>query len=189
MGTAEKEIFWFLNKNYYIKEQRFFNKFDNNHEWGYEIANLLSNIFSYGLEKSKELLSKWAYENDMPDKAFELAYNRQKLKVKWTPEMAMDLIAMYQIDSAEEQITKILTEEIVKEIDAQILIDLREEIKTPNDLLGVVKCLGYETTPTIYDPMTFTPQKNFVSTNYNEMIAERQNNPFWIKWTGENLEN
>jgi hypothetical protein len=189
MGTAEKEIFWFLNKNYYIKEQRFFNKSDNNHEWGNEIANLVSNVFSYSLEKSKELLSKWAYENDMVDEAFEAAYGRQKLKVKWSPEMAMDLRTMYGIDSAEEQITKILSEEIAKEINAQILRDLREEIKTPNDLLGVVKCLGYETTQTIYDPMTFTPQKNFVSTNYNEMIAERQNNPFWLKWTGENLEN
>lgn len=182
MENAEKEIFWFLNKNYYIKEQKFFDKRNNSHEWGFDISNLVSNVFSYSLEKSQEVLTKWAYQNDLSDDAFFLAFGKQKLKVKWSTEMAMDLQA-YGITSAEEQLTKLLIDEIVKEIDAQILIDLREEIKTANDLLGVLKCLGYESTEIVYDPQTFSPQKRFVSTKYHEMMDERQNNPFWLKWS------
>lgn len=182
MKNCQKDIKKYLDKNYYIKEKRFFNVVGDEHEWGFEIAELLSVIFSYDIVDCREELTKWAYENDLSDDDFETAFGRRKLRVKWSPEMIYDLQALYGITTAEEQMTRILAEEISKEIDAEILRTMRDEIKTSDDLLGVVKCLGYDTTPTIYDPETFTPQKQFVSTNYNDMINERQNNLIWQNW-------
>jgi hypothetical protein len=154
---------------------------------------LISGVFSYTLEDSKTELTKWAYQNDLTDKnfdsayerfleSFEVAYGRKKLKTKWSPEMAMDLQAMYGITSAEEQLVRLLSDELSREIDAEILRTMRDEIKTSEDLLGVVKCLGYETTQPMYNPFTFVPEKKFVSNNYNEMINERENNIIWQNW-------
>jgi hypothetical protein len=193
MKNFEKEIEKFLTKNYYVKEHRFFNRFGDFHEWGFEIAELISGVFSYTLEDSKTELTKWAYQNDLTDKnfdsayerfleSFEVAYGRKKLKTKWSPEMAMDLQAMYGITSAEEQLVRLLSDELSREIDAEILRTMRDEIKTSEDLLGVVKCLGYETTQPMYNPFTFVPEKKFVSNNYNEMINERENNIIWQNW-------
>lgn len=75
-----------------------------------------------------------------------------------------------------------LADELRIEIDAQILSDLREQLSKPDDLIGVVKCLGYEPTPTTYDPNTFVPRKQFVSTKYHDMINEREKNPLWQEW-------
>lgn len=200
MKNINEQIEKFLYKNYYIKEYRFFNRFNDIHEWGFEIAKLISSVFSYTLEDSKTELTKWAYENDLTDKnfdkayerfleTFEVAYSKKKLKAKWSPEMSMDLQTMYGITSAEEQIVKILTDELSQEIDAEILRTMRDEIKTGDDLLGVVRCLGYEPTQTMYNPFNFTPKKSFVSNKYNEMINERENNIIWQKWVNRNLEN
>lgn len=172
----------YLDKNYYVKEYRFFNRFGDIHEWGFEIAKLISGVFSYTLEDSKTELTKWAYEHDTFDENFHNAYGKKELKVRWSREMAMDLHTMYGIDSAEEQIVALVSEELCKEIDAEILRTMRDEIKTSEDLLGVVKCLGYETTETTYNENTFAPEKRFISNYYNEMIREREHNSIWRKY-------
>jgi hypothetical protein len=176
------QINWYLSKNYYVKDNRFFTKHDHQHEWGFSIADSLPSIFSFDKQFCTEALTKWAYENNLNNESFEIAWGVRKLKTTWAPEMAQDLQVQYGINTAEEQLTNILAEELAREIDAQILRDLRSQFKQPNDLLGVVKCLGYEPSQTVYDPTDFTPRKHFVSTTYNEMVNERQNNPFWQDW-------
>jgi len=47
----------------------------------------------------------------------------RKLKTKWTPEMAQDINAYYGLD-AELELTKILSEQIITDIDREILSDL-----------------------------------------------------------------
>jgi hypothetical protein len=47
----------------------------------------------------------------------------RKLKAVWTPEQAQDLEAMYQLD-AEVELTQVLSEQIARDIDREILIDL-----------------------------------------------------------------
>ena len=188
MDNIKKELFWYFDKNYYVKDSKFFNKFGDAHEWGYGILKDVVKIFSYEEEICKLYLTQWAFLNDLDEDGLETALGPRKLKVSWTPEMVQDLQAPYGIETAEEQLVKILAEEISREIDAQILNNLRDEIKTSDDLLGVVKCLGYEPSENvIYNPHTFVPQRNFVSTTYNEMVKERSSNPFWLKWVGENL--
>ena len=175
------QINWYLDKNYYVKDNKFFTKHDNQHEWGFSIADSLPNIFSFDKQFCIEALTKWAYENDLDEVSLHSAWGAKKLKASWSPEMAQDLQAMYGITSAEEQLTTLLVDEIAAEIDAEILRDLRNQI-TPNNFFGLVKCLGFEATELIYDPTNFTPRRHFVSTTYNEMINERQNNPLWQDW-------
>ena len=61
-------------------------------------------------------------------------------------------------------------------------INLKSEIKSSDDLLGVLKCVGYETTQTIYNPETFKPYKGFISMNYNDIRNERKTNTHWKDW-------
>jgi hypothetical protein len=178
----EKQIIQYLDKKYVIKEKLFITKYDDEHHWGYEIADDLPRIFSFENEFCKTVLTQWAYDNDFDRKDFDKAWGGRKLKVSWSPDIAQELQLQYGITSAEEQLTKMLADELRKEIDAQILSDLREQLTQPNDLLGVVKCLGYEPTPTTYDPNTFIARKQFVSTKYHDMLYERQNNPLWQDW-------
>ena len=184
METIEKEkqIIQYLDKKYVIKEKLFITKYGDEHHWGFEIADDLPKIFSFDSEFCKKVLTQWAVDNDLDRNDFDKAWGSRKLKVNWSPEIAQDLQLQYGITSAEEQLTKMLVDELTREIDAQILSDLREQLNKPDDLLGVVKCLGYEPTATTYDPNTFIARKQFVSTKYHDMIHERQNNPLWQDW-------
>jgi hypothetical protein len=175
------QINWYLSKNYYVKDDRFFTKQDHQHEWGFSIADSLHSIFSFDKQFCIEALTKWAYENDLDEVSLHSAWGARKLKASWSPEMTLDLQAMYSITSAEEQLIALLADEIAAEIDAEILRDLRNQI-TPNNFFGLVKCLGFEATGIVYDPNTFATRKHFVSTTYNEMVNERQNNPLWQDW-------
>lgn len=178
----EKQISQYLDKKYVIKENCFITKYGDEHHWGYEIAEELPKIFSFDSEFCKTVLTQWAYDNDLNKKDFDKAWGSRKLKVNWSPEMAQELQLQYGITSAEEQLTKMLAEELSREIDAQILSDLKEQLSKPDDLFGVVKCLGYEPTLTTYDPSTFAPRKHFVPTKYHDMINEREKNTLWQEW-------
>jgi hypothetical protein len=178
----EKQIIQYLDKKYVIKENCFITKYGDEHHWGYEIAEELPKIFSFEFEFCKIVLTQWAIDNDLDRKNLDKAWGSKKLKVKWSPEMAQELQLQYGITTAEEQLTKMLADEIAKEIDAEILSDLREQLSKADDLFGVVKCLGYEPTLTTYDPNSFVPRKQFVSTKYHDMLHERQNNPLWQDW-------
>ena len=82
---------------------------------------------------------------------------------------------------AEAELMSILSEELAREIDAQILLDLRGQLNS-NELLGVIKCVGYEPGSTVYDPATFSPKKPFTSMKKHEIENERQNNTHWQNW-------
>ena len=117
----------------------------------------------------------------MVEDAWNSAWGRVKLKTTWSPEMAQDLAAL-GIGDVESQLISILSDELAKEIDTEILNALRPNIKTGEEFINVVKCIGYEPSEAILDPATFMVRKGFVSMNYNEMLNERQNNPHWQDW-------
>lgn len=171
------EILQYLDKNYYIKDKRFFTRYLDIQEWGYEINQSLPTIFSYDKEFCDNILKNWIYSKEFSDEEFQEAWGVHKLKTTWSPELALDLQSYIGVN-AEAELTAMLSEQIAAEIDAQILRDLNRKIK-PNELLGIVKCLGYDTTETVYDPYTFAPRKQFVSMKYNEIEHERQTNTIW----------
>jgi hypothetical protein len=180
----EEEICRYLSKNYVVIDKKFFTTYDNKDEWGYEILKSLPQIFDVNIDVCSAIFETWGLRNGFEPKTFDEdwreAMNPKKLKVKWTPEIAQDLHG-YGID-AESEIISLLSQEIAREIDAKILRDLGSKIKTSEDFLSVVRCVGYDTTPAIYDPMTFMPHKGFVSMKYSDVRKERDNNPIWQNW-------
>lgn len=172
-----KEILWYLDKNYYVDEGYYYIRDDNTQQWGFKIITSLRVIFCYEFEITEEIFKTWAFYNGITEDNWENTLNPKVLRASWTPEYAMDLNHDYDVET---QLMNILSQELAKEIDIQIIKDLK--INTSNDFLGVVRCIGYEPGPTMYDPTTFSPKKRFVGLTQNEINNERQNNPYWQDW-------
>ncbi len=117
----------FLDDKYYLKENRFFTKYNNIHEWGFQIAELIEGTFSISRESSKEILKNWASDKYLSKKNFDSAWGSKKLAA-YTKEELQDLQAYFGITSTEEQLIKTLSEELTREIDNRIISDLRNEI-------------------------------------------------------------
>lgn len=183
MDFAEKQelLLKFLNKNYVIKEAKFFRTYDDVHEWGNSISNALSKIFSFDEEYCVMQLKYWSEINGLDESDWLTATGPRKLKAVWTPELAQDLEALCGFN-AEQELISVLASEIAKEINSEILNELRGQIKTQDEFLGVMKCVGYETTPQLVNPNTFKPYKGFVSMNHNDIKNERKTNTFWKDW-------
>ena len=126
MKSSEKvkQIVDYLDKNYYISEDRFFTKHGDLHEWGQDIAKSLKDIFSFDEEFSDSIFKYWCYFNNLPIEAFDDAWKAYGLKAVWTPEMAQDLQAFRGID-VEAEMTAILSAEWAAEVDQEILMNLR----------------------------------------------------------------
>jgi hypothetical protein len=180
-NEKQEQLLKFLDKNYLIKDDRFFTKYDDVHEWGAQISYGLSKIFSHDQEFCVMQLKYWSELNGLEEEEWNLAYGPRKLKAQWSVEMAQDLQMQCGFD-AEEQLTSILATEIAREIDSDILRKLKGGLKKSDDLLGVLRCIGYETTPEIVNPHTFKPYKGFVSMNYNDIKNERKTNSLWKDW-------
>jgi len=63
-----KQINHYLDKNYFIKERRFYKKSDEEVIFGHEIANELPTIFSFETDFCLYILTKWAYRNYLDKK-------------------------------------------------------------------------------------------------------------------------
>ena len=74
----------------------------------------------------------------------------------------------------------LVIDELSKEIDTTILKQLKPQIKTFDELLSLIKCIGYEKSKEpIYQPITFVPVDYFITTKYHIMLNERQSNHIW----------
>ena len=174
----ENQILKYLNKYYYVKDGIFLNRY-HDHEYGNDIIRELPKIFSVTREFCTEIFKYWAEDLGI-DYLDTDAYGSHNLKTYWSPELAQDVTSYVSID-AEAELTNMVIEQIAAEIDAQILLDLKGKINA-NELIGVIKCLGYQKSPTFYDPMTFSPRNHFTSMKKHEVQYERENNPHWQNW-------
>ena len=181
MEESQKQelIFGYLNKYYYTENGIFLNKYGDQ-EWGYDIADELPKILSFGKEDCVETFKKWAEYRGIDYVDNRIAFGTRRLNVTWNPEMAQDLMMFQSID-AEAELTAMLAEQVSQEIDAQILMDLRREVQ-PAEMFDLIKCVGYEVTPAEYDPDTFRPRKGLQSMKKQDIEHERQNNPHWQDW-------
>ena len=173
------QVLNYLDKNYCIKEDLFFTKYDDVHEWGAPLTRSLATIFNYDKEFCRDILMLWSLDKGLPSAKFERAWWSHKLNTTWNPEMAQDLQNLYGLADAEGQLTAMLAEQIAAEIDSQILRDLAKVAKTTDEFLGVVRCVGYEPSETIVDTISGKPRKGFKSMNYNEIRNERKSNHIW----------
>lgn len=178
----EEQIRKYLDKNYQVKDWRFFYKILGINEWGGYIVNSLVNIFSFDKETCRVAFKSWAYTNGLTDETYERAYEGKVLKTTWSSEMIQDLEARYSIKRADEHVARLIVNKIANELSSQFLKYTVSNLTSTNDLFGVVKCEGYELNDTEFNAFNLTPMKLFVSMAHIEVLNERKNNPFWQDW-------
>lgn len=182
MESKGFDLINYINKRYYIKEKLFFEKNTDKHVWGESILSKVTKIFSYDDVFCFTILTEWVAKYNLSSEEYRIALYPRKLKTTWNPEVEQGLAAQFGISNSEEHIKNILIDAIGRELNSKVLLENKEKIKTIDDLVSIIKCLGYEASSTIYDTATLRPRRYFVSTSYNEMINERQNNTLWQDW-------
>lgn len=184
VNNREQEIIKYLNKTYIVKEKLFFNKYDNNHEWGLEIVEWLINMFpiNSGYDNGSDFITKvifkWAESFGLNESEIKNAWVPRKLNAKWSLNMEDELVRL-GVTNVQLQMINLLIEDLSKEIDTTILKELKPKIKTIDDLFSLVNCVGYKKKPVSYNPTTFLPEYGFISVKYHEMLNERQSNNIW----------
>lgn len=184
----KNEIISFLDKNYAVRNNVFIDKSSNKQEWGYEIVDVIKEVFSIGQEACKDEVKAWYKGFYLNDKAFERAFGTKQLKVTWNPELAMDLQA-YGVTSPNRQIISLMIQEIGKEVDVTILREIEPNLTTAEDLIGIMGCLGYKVGPTTYNEQTFMPVRHWWTIKDEERDNERQNNTIWQNWVRTRQQN
>jgi hypothetical protein len=177
----KNQIIKYLNKTYYVKEGRILRKSDDVHEWGVSLEQWLSEAFSTSKKKEScySVLSEWyknqegAVESDKYN-----CWSATTLRFKLSFEMANDLERL-GISNIQGQMINLVIDELSKEIDTTILKKLKNDIKTTDELISLIKCIGYEQSPVVYNPVTLLPEHQFRSVRYHKMIDERQSNNIW----------
>jgi len=173
----EQEITKYLEKYYYVKEGVFLNR-EHVQEWGFNLLEYLVKIFCHEVDFTHDVIKKWYFSKGYDENTYKLSFGSRRLNAVWSEERITDL-QRYGIMDAEAELIKLLSDEISKEIDAQILKDLRGQITKKEDFFELLECVGLETTQFIYDPMNFQPKRGFITTSYERRENERNNNPLW----------
>ena len=183
METKGAEFFHYLNKRYYIKEKLFFDKNGDKHVWGQSIMNHAGKIFSYDSIFCFKLLKDWVVKYNLAGEDFRTAMGPKTLRTTWNPDIAQGLTVQFGISDSEEHLKNILIDSLGRELKADILLENKGKIKTIDEVFSLIKCLGYEPNrTTLYEQNELIPRRYFVSTTYNEMNDERQNNTLWQDW-------
>lgn len=176
----EKEIISYLEKYYEVKDGVFLNKLGEQ-EWGFNLLQYLVKIFYHEVDFTESVIKKWYFSKNYDENAYKLSYGSRKIKAIWS-EDRITALQRYGVMDAESELIKMLSDEIAKEIDAQILKDLRGKIKKKDEFFELLECVGLETTPMMYNPMNFSPQQGFITTSYERRENARKNNAIWDYW-------
>lgn len=120
----ENQIYEYLVKNYYVKDNFFFRYYDDVKEFGYYINDSLPKIFGLSDEFCEVIFREWISEKDFTEDelreawgnyyqvdSVEVTVGERKLRAKWTPELAKDVASFHHID-AEAELTALLLSEL-----------------------------------------------------------------------------
>ena len=176
----KNQIKKYLDKTYYVKEGRILRKCDDVHEWGGYLAEWLGSVFSTKPHECCDVVSEWFRNQDgVTQEDINTYWSAKKLKYQLSLEMTNDLERL-GVSNVEGQMINLVIDELSKEIDTTILKQLKPQIKTFDELLSLIKCIGYEKSKEpIYQPITFVPVDYFITTKYHIMLNERQSNHIW----------
>lgn len=177
-------VFYYLDKNYKLDGCRFFSR-DNANEYGQKIIFQLENVFDLDIDFCEDLLKLWAFKNGMPkdETAWIVSYIGEKLRINVSDEILSTQHGFFT-NYVESDFINITSKSIVEEIGSSTLLRIvqHNKIKDVHDFLSVVKCIGYELGPLVYNPANFQPFRNFFSMNYRDILHERENNIYWQNW-------
>jgi hypothetical protein len=185
MNIIENQILDYLKKNYSVKNFRFLHEVNKEYEFGVNIVDSNCLIFDIDFATSENTFVKWAEMFDFNRKHLDwlTAYLPRKLKTKLGVELAQDLSwhSSFEVESF-----NVVLDMLMLELNTKIFEDLRPQIKTPEELLSIMRCIGYGLTATYYNPDNFSPYKSFISLPFTEVLHERQINHNWQNWVRTN---
>lgn len=172
------EAIWYLQRNYDFlpKEMRFINKFTSEFEWGSKILSSLSIILGFSSYICEECFREFSESLNMSPEQLTGAFGPSILETSWGTSLAQDLGFLYGFNAQDQMLSVVLTN-LGKEIDVQVLRDVRTS--SIEEFLGLMRCVGYTISETYYDNNV---ERKFVIMNYNEIISERNNNSLWQNW-------
>lgn len=171
----------YLEDNYVILNNTFINKVTNKSEWGHTIIESLIPILSIDEKFITKVVKWWVLSKGMSDDKWDNSFISVILNTKFDSLKQIELEQIIGIN-AEKQMITLLSEQIAKEIDSEILRQLKKKVTGVVEFENLMKCLGYVLTPTMYNPNTFKPFKKFLSITEYDKIYEQQNNPYWKDW-------
>lgn len=93
----------------------------------------------------------------------EVETETRRLRVAWTPELAQDLEAYHNID-AEQELTRILSEEISREIDNNFILPIVRRIAAQTIANDLVAVQPLEMPRDILHYMDFKSKENILTT-------------------------
>lgn len=171
----------YLEDNYVFVYNTFINKHTNKSEWGYAIIEDLQPILSLSESFIKRILKCWVVSKGMFEGKWDKAYMPVVLETIHYPNKEIELERLIGMN-AQKHMVALLSEEIRKEIDSQILKELKKKVATFGEFENLMKCLGYVFTEIVYDAHSFQPLRRIKSTTEYDKINEQQNNPYWKDW-------
>lgn len=148
-----KYIYDYLSRTYFVADGFVFNQNGKN-AYLFPIKLELINVFGFDDELTEIALKRWAKKRKVNIEGWELPH---KLNVAWTPELVQDVSHYHGIDF-EAELTAMLSAEISKEIDAEIL----RNVMNLSELQTRMSEVGYKLSQAVYDPNDFTPRKYFI---------------------------
>jgi len=178
----KKQALEYLDKNYCIQNKKILRKHDGCFEWGLDVIESLAKTLAIDIDECGKITRAWS---NLSSDEWGLIIRPLKLKFQWSPELAQDIAGFNE----QQPFVEVISEELFKELRHPILINAFDRIKHSNELLGVIRCLGYILGPTIYDEVTFAPRKPFIAMTENEIINEQQNNAIWQDWVRTSEQN
>ncbi len=172
----------YLENNYVILNNSFVNKHTMVSEWGYKIIEHLEIILSIKSNYISDIVKCWYLSKEASLERWDNSLRHVYLKTTHEPDKQIELERIIGIN-AEKQMVFLMTESIAKEIDSQILRDLKKKVTGLVEFENLMKCLGYKLSEVIYRKQPFRqPYKAFYSTTEYDKIYEQQNNPYWKDW-------
>lgn len=174
-------IMYYLDKNYEIIHYSLINKNTGLDEWGYEVIEDITFLFSLDYNFVEEVVEAWVLSNGLTYEEWENAFIGKQLRTIFNPRRRLELQRIIGM-SAERQVTRDLAKAIGDEIDSEILKELRKQLQTSDELTELLKCLGYEFGKTWYDPLTQAPNYPIVTTTEYRKLHEQKNNTYWKDW-------
>lgn len=182
MDIYQKQLLFYLDKNYYIKNNTFFERTEVQ-DWGRSIVELLSKVLGINISLCDRTFKDWAHGIGFPNNEtlWDRSYQPQRLETQWCPEISQSL-GYQEIRDLEKELTTSLITKVAKEIESDFLASFIGSEIGPNNFFELIKCEGYTIGPLIYDPTTQSAMKSFLSITYHDLLNERQNNIQWQNW-------
>lgn len=178
----EKQILKYLNKNYRIRDNYYFDRL-NDSIWGKEIVLELSKTFNCANKFCESIFKNWAFDNGLTckEEIWAESFYPKVLRARWNPDITNDVDG-WGVYGTDADMLKRFVDKVNEEIDSDFLRNL-DVTKIPSDeIIKAIKCEGYILGDLEYNPDNFGVSRTFVILSPNDILLERKYNVHYQNW-------